>query len=192
MEHYTKEQRVLIVKTHYRKGEYYGEIVRNLHAIFGRERAPNETTVRRLIKKFEDTGSTGDIKSPRSRSSRSVENIAIVRDSVIASPKKSVRRRSQQMDIKKSSVHRILTKDLHMNAYKIQLTQELKPNDHSERRNFAEWVLGMQQVDENFVSNLMFSDEAHLDLMGGVNKQNWRIWMTENPRGIKETPLHSQ
>lgn len=34
-----------------------------------------------------------DIKSPPSVSIRSIENIAVIRDSVIASPKKSVHRR---------------------------------------------------------------------------------------------------
>ena len=29
--------------------------------------------------------------------------------------------------------------------------------------------------------NTIFSDEAHFDLGGHVNKQNFRIWGTENP-----------
>ena len=37
---------------------------------------------------------------------------------------------------------------------------------------------------------VIFSDEAHFDLGGYVNKQNWRIWGTENPHVIIEKPTH--
>ena len=63
---------------------------------------------------------------------------------VIASPKKSVWHRSQQVSISKSSLHRILTKYLLMDAYKISLTQELKLNDHFQRKNVSD----VQRVDE--------------------------------------------
>jgi ribosome recycling factor len=36
MERYTKEQRVVIVKTQYKYGERYAEMVRKLRGIFGR------------------------------------------------------------------------------------------------------------------------------------------------------------
>lgn len=53
MQHYSNEQRLIIVKTHYKSGESFAETVRRLRAIFGRNNAPNESTVRRLINKFE-------------------------------------------------------------------------------------------------------------------------------------------
>ena len=56
MQRYTKEQRVIIVKTHYKYGESYAETARKVHGIFGRRNAPNQSTVQRLIKKFEETG----------------------------------------------------------------------------------------------------------------------------------------
>ena len=36
----------------------------------------------------------------------------------------------------------------------------------------------------------IFLDEAHFDLGGYVNKQNCRIWGTENPHAYIETPTH--
>ncbi|GBM52615.1 hypothetical protein AVEN_16730-1 [Araneus ventricosus] len=41
----------------------------------------------------------------------------------------------------------------------------------------------MQLVDEGDidVGNIWFLDEAYFNLDGFVNKQNWRIWGTENP-----------
>ena len=37
---------------------------------------------------------------------------------------------------------------------------------------------------------IIFSDEAHFDLDGYVNKQNCRIWDTENPHAYIEKPTH--
>ena len=37
---------------------------------------------------------------------------------------------------------------------------------------------------------IIFSDEAHFDLGGYVNKQNWRIWGIENAHAYIEKPTH--
>ena len=63
MERYTKEQRVSL-KTHYKYGKSYAETVRKLRGIFGRRNAPYQSTVKRMIKKFEETGSIMDSKLP--------------------------------------------------------------------------------------------------------------------------------
>jgi len=57
MERYTKEQRVIIVKTHYKYGESYTETIRKVRGIFGRRNAKYQSTVQRMIKNFEETGS---------------------------------------------------------------------------------------------------------------------------------------
>ena len=47
-------------------------------------------------------------------------------------------------------------------------------------------------MDGNFSKKIFFSDEAHFTLGGYVNKQNCRIWGSENPHVIKERPLHPE
>jgi transposase len=191
MEQFTTEQRVLIVKTFYQNGESATQTVRKLRNILGRNEAPNESTVRRLMTKFKTTGSAATAKSPgRNRSRRTEQQIAVVRDSVTLSPGKSIRRRSQQLGIPTTSLHRILHKDLHMSAYKIQLTQHLQPPDHGRRRQFADWVVERLAADENFAKKIIFSDEAHFHLSGFVNKQNCRFWGTENPRIMQQREMH--
>jgi hypothetical protein len=135
-----------------------------------------------------------DSKLPaRHRTGRSLDNIAAVSDSVAESPGTSLRHRSQQLDIPRSTMQqRILTKDLHLHAYKIQLTQEFKPTDHVQRREFVNWVLENQKVDCNFSKKIIFSDEAHFQLDGYVNTRNCLIWGPENPRVIHEKPSHAQ
>ena len=40
------------------------------------------------------------------------------------------------------------------------------------------------------IKKIIFSDEAHFDPGGYVNKQNCRIWGTENPHAYIEKPPH--
>uniref|UniRef100_T1IEZ2 Uncharacterized protein n=1 Tax=Rhodnius prolixus TaxID=13249 RepID=T1IEZ2_RHOPR len=42
------------------------------------------------------------------------------------------------------------------------------------------------------LNNLLMSDEAHFELSGSVNKQNFRYWASGNPQFIPEKPLHGQ
>jgi hypothetical protein len=42
------------------------------------------------------------------------------------------------------------------------------------------------------LGQIWFSDEAHFYLSGYVNKQNYRIWGTENPHLTVASPLHPQ
>lgn len=193
MERYTIEQRVLIVKTYFKNKESFAETVRKLRTIMGRENAPNCSTVKRLINKFEETGSVANKSTPICRrEGRSIENIAAVAGSVAAYPKTSTRHRSQELGISRTTLQRILKKDLHLYPYKVQLTQEIKPADHAQRRVFANWILQNQEADNNFSKKILFSDEAHFHLDGYVNTHNCRIWATENPRLIHEKKMHPQ
>ena len=118
--------------------------------------------------------------------------IAAVAESVREDPSQSITRRSQELEISRTSLWRILRKDLSLYPYKIQLTQELKPQDHARRRTFADWVLERQEIDPNFCDKVIFSDEAHFLLSGSVNKQNCRIWGDSNPEQYHELPLHPE
>ena len=73
-------------------------------------------------------------------------------------------------------MRQILHKDLSMTPYKIQLVQELKPIDDPLRFRFAKWACDRLTEDSDFgKKKIIFSDEAHFDLCGYVNKQNCRI-----------------
>lgn len=52
-------------------------------------------------------------------------------------------RRAQQVNISGRSLRRILHDDLGLRAYKVQLTQELLPNDHA---NCRDWMLEQHSV----------------------------------------------
>lgn len=190
---YTNEQRLEIIKNYYRNSESVIATLRALTPIFGRDNRPTRQAVRAIVTKFESTFSLLDVPVPvRQRTARSAENIAAVSASVQNEPNRSIPRRSQELGISRTSLWRILRKDLGLHPYKIKLTQELKPLDHLKRRNFANWMLGKLEDDDEFHRKIIFSDEAHFWLNGFVNKQNMRYWQGTNPHVLHESPLHPE
>jgi len=77
----------------------------------------------------------------RPKTSCSNVNVEAVLESVAENPRTQIRCRGQELQIRRSFLQRILTKDLCLHAYKIQLVQQLKPNDHAQRREFVEWII---------------------------------------------------
>ena len=47
-------------------------------------------------------------------------------------------------------------------------------------------------MDPDFSSKIILSDEAHFHLDGFVNRQNCRIWGSENPHVIVEKQMYPQ
>ncbi|UYV68907.1 hypothetical protein LAZ67_6001594 [Cordylochernes scorpioides] len=74
--------------------------------------------------------------------------------------------------------------------YKIQRYNELKVGDFEMRQEFAAWVFRQIDNDENWLSNVLWTDDAHFSLNGEFNIQNSRYWATENPRIFTEMPLY--
>jgi hypothetical protein len=72
-------------------------------------------------------------------------------------------------------MHRVLHKRLHLFAYKVQITQELKPNDKPKRLDFAIDVMHRIAMDPGFLQSMFFSDEATFHQSGKVNRHNARI-----------------
>ncbi|KYM87989.1 hypothetical protein ALC53_03207 [Atta colombica] len=85
-----------------------------------------------------------------------------------------VNRSSFTQELGLFSTWRILRQDLDVHPFKIQLTQELKINDHRQRCVFADWVLKQLEVNPNFVKQIIFSDEAHFWMNEYVNKTGHR------------------
>ena len=114
-----------------------------------------------------------------------------VRDSVVRSPGKSLRRRSQELGINRESVRRILIADLNMNPYRIQIKQKLTPDDMKKRVIMCHWFCDKIDAEPDSLDNVWFSDEAHFLLSGHVNSKNNVFWGTTLPEHCLQRPLHS-
>ncbi|BFZ10390.1 hypothetical protein BsWGS_13429 [Bradybaena similaris] len=109
---------------------------------------PVHSMIYRWVNKFRTHGTVHNLNckdtnrqshSGRPKSSRTPHNIAAVRDSVVRSPSKSVRRRSQELGINRESVRRILNADLHLYPYRIQIKHKLTPDDMRKRLITCQW-----------------------------------------------------
>ena len=61
-------------------------------------------------------------------------------------------------------------------------------NEYGCVKRFAKWAYDRHTENADFgKKKIIFSDEAHFDLGGYVNKQNYRVWGTENPHVYTES-----
>ena len=80
-----------------------------------------------------------------------VYDIAIVSESVAEDTNVLIRRHSQALGLSYGTLWRILLLVLHLHPYEVQLTKQLKPADHSQRRRYVECVLEQQAMDGIFL-----------------------------------------
>ena len=74
-------------------------------------------------------------RSGRPRTSE--ENIERLRQAFQRSPMKSIRTAARQLELPRSTVHKVLHKNLRLYTYKVQMLQALQPNDMPRQKEFA-------------------------------------------------------
>ena len=88
---------------------------------------------------------------------------------------KSIRAAARQLELPRSTVHKVLHKNLKLYTYKVQMLQALQPNDMPRRKEFAVNMLQQIFEDEAFLKQVCFSDEATFYVSEKLNKHNARI-----------------
>ncbi len=83
---------------------------------------------------------------------------------------------SLALRILRMKLHRIVSKNLRMHLYKMQMVQKLEPTDHEQCMVFGETMLTMIVLDNFQVSDVLFSDEGHFNLHINANCQNMRYY----------------
>ena len=123
-----------------------------------------------------ETGTVFDTRrSGRPRASE--ENIERVCANLFQrSPMKAIRTAAGQLELPRSTVHKVLHKNLRLYAYKVQMLQLLQPNDMPRRKEFAMNMLQRISEDETFLKRVCFSDKATFHVSEKLNKHNVRIW----------------
>ena len=115
----TTQQHAAIV-TIYIKNNPSIILKREFRRRYRNQKVPTAQTIRRLASRFEQFGTTIDTRQPvRPRSSRTADNIDLVRESVAENPETSTRRRSAQLKLSRRSLQRILVQDLNLFPYKM-------------------------------------------------------------------------
>ena len=91
-----------------------------------------------------------------------------------------------ELGISRSSIQRILRKDIKAFPYKLQTVHKLEEEDNDRRVEMCETLLNHYENNPSILDNIWFSDKAVFHLSGRVNWHNTRIWGTENPKVIEE------
>ena len=182
MSHLEDKVKIQIVEWYYSKDRSVIKVQRAYKKEYGVKKAPTRKTINKIVNKFKSEGSVKEsrhIGGPRYV--RTPQNVEKLREKLAQSPRTSISKLSQQLNISPTTVQRMLKEDLKMYPYKVQMLQKQTSRNRSQRVQFVEEISEKIEDDENFISNVHFSDEAHFHLSGEVNKQNCRFWGTVQP-----------
>lgn len=190
---YTIEQRQFIVTNFF----VHGENLDIIRAIFTERfgiAAPKNESMKAMVHKWQTFGSVHNRQKGRSGRRTTVsteENIGLIQREFEENHEQSLRRAHQSLNISKTTIHRVLKKSLKLKPYKT-LQRHLIPERSIPRRLIgAKSLLDAITDDPNFIENVWFTDEAHFELSGSVNKQNDRHWYRNQPNIIAEKQAHS-
>ncbi|GBM18907.1 hypothetical protein AVEN_137276-1 [Araneus ventricosus] len=115
---------------------------------------PDTKSINQWYEKFKETGSVTDL--PRSGRPSVSETIELVGQSFQRSPTKSTRQASCELQIPQTSLLRILHERLRLHAYKVQIVQDLQPNDCPRCAEFAIEILNRIDVKYLLKSHSLF------------------------------------
>lgn len=114
------------------------------------------------MKKFDQTASVNDLTTEtRVHLGHSIEKIAAGRANVKENWTISILNWRQEIGVSTTTMQRILTKDLKLYAYKVQLTQDLKPEVRGERIIFVNWILEQLET-TNLLDIIAYTVFSHL------------------------------
>lgn len=193
----TLRDRALLVKLYYQRNENSNAALREFRLLKKLRKGPMSiTNLRKMIQRFEMTGTLA--RQPgqgrKVTSQQQVEEVAtdiVEQEMENVQGTSSARAVSRHTHIPYSTVRKILHQMLQFYPYKISSVQELLPGDAATRLDFALIFLARMQVDATWPWQILWSDEAHFHLNGGINSRNCRIWAANNPNACVQEPLHS-
>jgi hypothetical protein len=151
---------------------------------------PAKQTIANVVKKLEMTGCVLDIHAC-GKPPMSDETVADVKQRLEQSPKKYLRRLSQETSLTYSTCQRA-AKEAKLKAYRVTVVQELKPLDTKKRVAYCEWFQNVFGERDELLDITWYTDEEWFHLSGYVNSQITPMWATEHPYAIHEVPLHSE
>ena len=149
--------------------------------------APSANTIKKYVARFRGGGNVGDRTRYRQRPARSMAVKRRIARAVESQPLQSIRALAKRVNKGRTTVHRILTEDMALYPYKVQLTQKLRLGDKARRLEWCHWLL---KRPEEFRGRVWMTDEAKFHLDGTVSKQNCRYWSQDNPQLTMQRDLY--
>ena len=160
----TFEKRKSILKW-YIKFENVAEVQRKWKREF-QTQPPTRLTITRLCDKFHTHGTIRDVhwgRSGRPRTATSPASSAMVLERLKTSPRKSATQCARETDVSSTSVRRVL-KAVTWKVYIPRLLHAINDDNPDRRRQYCEWFQQMANEDEEFVTKIVWSDDAQFKL----------------------------
>lgn len=123
---YSLRERVYLYNTYVKTRKSCAKTRRRFREKFPMRPVPSHNTIRRLAKRFKETGSINKPKANVKRRVLTEEKLDEIREKLEHTPQKSLRRLGQESGISASSA-RTATKLLKLKPYKIPVVQTLAP-----------------------------------------------------------------
>jgi len=155
--------------------------------IYPHRRHPDAKVIRRAETRLRETGSV-IIHRPDAGRGRNVRMIRIEEEiirRIQEEPRRSIRFVSNQMNVPRSIVHRVLRNE-DMHPYHFSSVQHFREGDAERRLEFCRWLIFENNRDNTFCSRILFSDESLFTREGLFNAHNMHYWAEENPFVIRE------
>lgn len=187
MENYSNEH---LADIHFVYGLSNGNSLeaKRLYALrFPNRRVPN---VRTFANTHRNLCEYGKFQTPRNDAGRprEVRNPVIeeqILNRIDENPDLSTRQIARDLDVCYVTIWRVLHENS-LYPYHVQRVQGLLPQDFPRRLQFSRWILDKCERNRNFLSRILFTDEAQFSRDGVVNFHNVHVWAVENPHDIRQ------
>lgn len=169
------------------------EAVRRYQARYPNRRQPSANTFSRLHQRLHETG----VLQPkfadcgRYRTQRITDAEDDILQMVDEDPSLSTRNIARDTGVSRHTVWRTLHENL-LYPYHLQRVQCLRPEDYPRRVEFCEWLLQRHRQDQEFISKILFTDEATFTRRGIANYHNYHIWADENPHQTRNARFQEE
>jgi len=179
---WTKEEKIFCVTT-YLETKSFKTVQAKFRRKLNFNNYPQKNQIYRWTHKFQAIGSVNNLNknaetlsSGRKLTARSPDNVNAVRDSVGRSPKKSIRRRSQELGLSRATVQRILISCTHTGS------RSLTPADVAQRVVMCRWF--ENKIEERFPDRLINRRRAPewSPHSPDLNPQKFYLGVLEGPR----------
>ena len=143
--------------------------------------APTSRTIREVVKRFQEKGTVAyRERCGPPKSVRTPQNIEVEGKNTRFSPT-IIKNLARQLKFSRRTVRRILTEDLNLYSYKIQILQAQTVDQKNKRLEFVQMMADKIEDREIDITKIHWFDEAHFHLSGHVNTHNMRIWAEKQP-----------
>lgn len=173
------KEKIFLIKSFYLLHFNYKQLKINFKSEFNRQ-APSNAVIKRIIDKFEVTGSIERATLVKKQSI----SVSLVEEYFTLQPQSSVRQAERHLKISRSQIQHILKHILKLKPYKTQSQQLLTVNAKIKRLYFA------NNFDVGILPNIWFSDESYFYLH--PKSSNTVMWAKSKPNNnFIQTPSHS-